>query len=218
MAARVERRADRHGALDGHRHHPADRHRPRARRHRHVFRAPSWASCRTRSRSCRIAPSSAICRVITWPDIVTLRRPRSISSTDDGAPSKSGRTFANRQSGRHARHRRLLQDSDAGDVNAAVTAPPIAPSPRGRPRRRRCADDPAEGRALLEARLNAWPICSAAKKARRSRKPKAKSTRAVRILEYFGGEGVAPLGQTDPVRAAARLHVHASASRSASSR
>ncbi len=43
LAAPIEHRADRNGALDGHRHHPADRDRPRAGRHRQICRAPSSA-------------------------------------------------------------------------------------------------------------------------------------------------------------------------------
>src|SRR5689334_22346735 len=112
--------------------------------------------------------------------------------------ARSGRTFENINPADTRDVVGLLQDSDAGDVDAAVQAahkafPAWASTPA-----------PARGKlllkaaAILEGRLAEMADLLSREEGKTIGEAKGEVTRAVRILEYFGGEGARLSGQTIP--------------------
>jgi aldehyde dehydrogenase (NAD+) len=112
--------------------------------------------------------------------------------------SETGRTFANVNPSDTRDIVSRLQDSDARDVDAAVTAashafPAWAATPA-----------PVRGRVLLkaatmvESQLNALADLLSREEGKTLAEAKGEVTRAVRILEYYGGEGSRLSGQTIP--------------------
>ena len=123
---------------------------------------------------------------------------RSTSSTVNGVPSRTGRTFDNINPSDTRDVVGHLQDSDAGDVRPRSTAaarafPGWAATPA-----------PARGKVLLraagllEARLAEVADLLSREEGKTLAEAKGEVTRAVRILEYIGGEGARLSGQTIP--------------------
>jgi aldehyde dehydrogenase (NAD+) len=118
----------------------------------------------------------------------------------DGAwsPSATGRTFANLNPADTRDVVSQLQDSDARDVDAAVAAasnafPAWAATPA--PVRGKILLKAAQ---LLEGQLAAVADLLSREEGKTLPEAKGEVTRAVRILEYFGGEGSRLSGQTIP--------------------
>ena len=112
--------------------------------------------------------------------------------------SRTGRTFENVNPADTRDVIGLLQDSDAGDVDAAVEAAARAfPAWSSTPA-------PVRGRyllkaaQLLETRLGEIADLLSREEGKTIGEAKGEVTRAVRILEYFGGEGARLSGQTVP--------------------
>jgi aldehyde dehydrogenase (NAD+) len=112
--------------------------------------------------------------------------------------SQSGRTFENRNPADTRDCVGLLQDSDEGDVAAAVEAASRAhPGWAATP-------PPVRGKyllkaaAILESRLADMADPLSREEGKTLPEAKGEVTRAIRILEYFGGEGARLSGQTIP--------------------
>ncbi len=112
--------------------------------------------------------------------------------------TRSGRTFENINPADTRDVVGLLQDSDAADVDAAVQAGQKAfPAWASMPA-------PARGKillkaaAILEGRIAEMGDLLAREEGKTIGEAKGEVTRAVRILEYFGGEGARLSGQTIP--------------------
>ncbi len=112
--------------------------------------------------------------------------------------SRSGRTFENINPADTRDVVGLLQDSDASDVDAAVQAAQKAfPGWASMPA-------PARGKillkaaAILEGRIAEMADLLSREEGKTIGEAKGEVTRAVRILEYFGGEGARMAGQTIP--------------------
>jgi alpha-ketoglutaric semialdehyde dehydrogenase len=112
--------------------------------------------------------------------------------------SRTGKTFANLNPADTRDVVGHLQDSDEGDVNAAVEAASRAfPGWSSTPA-------PVRGKVLLkaatllEARLGAVADLLSREEGKTIAEAKGEVTRAVRILEYMGGEGARLSGQTIP--------------------
>jgi aldehyde dehydrogenase (NAD+) len=112
--------------------------------------------------------------------------------------SRSGRTFENINPADTRDVVGLLQDSDASDVDAAVQAAQKAfPGWAAMPA-------PARGKillkaaAILEGRIAEMADLLSREEGKTIGEAKGEVTRAVRILEYFGGEGARMSGQTIP--------------------
>jgi acyl-CoA reductase-like NAD-dependent aldehyde dehydrogenase len=112
--------------------------------------------------------------------------------------SRTGRTFENINPADTRDVVGLLQESDAADVDAAVQAGQKAfPAWASMPA-------PARGKillkaaAILESRIAEMGDLLAREEGKTIGEAKGEVTRAVRILEYFGGEGARLSGQTIP--------------------
>ena len=112
--------------------------------------------------------------------------------------SRSGRTFENINPADTRDVVGLLQDSDASDVDAAVQAAQKAfPGWASMPA-------PARGKillkaaAILEGKMAEMADLLSREEGKTIGEAKGEVTRAVRILEYFGGEGARMSGQTIP--------------------
>src|SRR5688572_4309036 len=112
--------------------------------------------------------------------------------------SRSGRTFENINPADTRDVVGLLQDSDASDVDAAVQAAQKAfPGWASMPA-------PARGKillkaaAILESKIAEMADLLSREEGKTIGEAKGEVTRAVRILEYFGGEGARMSGQTIP--------------------
>ena len=112
--------------------------------------------------------------------------------------SRTGRTFENINPADTRDVVGLLQDSDASDVDAAVQAAQKAfPGWASMPA-------PARGKillkaaAILEGRIAEMADLLSREEGKTIGEAKGEVTRAVRILEYFGGEGARMSGQTIP--------------------
>jgi alpha-ketoglutaric semialdehyde dehydrogenase len=113
-------------------------------------------------------------------------------------PSRSGRTFENRNPADTRDVVGIVQDSSADDVNDAVEAAarefgPWAAMPA--PLRGRTLLKAAQ---LLETRLGDIADLLSREEGKTINEARGEVTRAVRILEYFGGEGARLSGQTIP--------------------